>query len=38
MFYIEYTINYLKNKLKTIKKNSRKCKITKYLYIMRINL
>ena len=27
MFYIEYTINYLRNKLKTIKKNNRECKI-----------
>ncbi len=33
MFYIEFTINYLKNKLKAIKKNSRKCKNTRNIYI-----
>ncbi len=26
MFYFEYTIKYLKNKLKSIKNNGRKCK------------
>lgn len=33
MFYFEYTLKYLKNKLKSIKKNGHKCKNMRNLYI-----